>query len=106
MPDDAPEFFDPAEDREERTPREIFLRFGYAPLMPSELIDRQLPGRLWELLYAAAARRFFFPGDYLNDRQLRTLLWSEWLWLRYYAADDDRSEHMKDWPNDELPPKE
>ena len=40
--------------------REIFARYGYAPLPPSELDNQQLAGRLWELLYAAAARRFFW----------------------------------------------
>src|ERR1035437_4010139 len=60
MATDTPEFIDPAEDCPWRSPREIFARYGYAPLPPSELNDRQLPGRLWEWLYAAAARRFFF----------------------------------------------
>jgi hypothetical protein len=80
MPDNAPEFFDPAEDCQERTPREILARRGFTPLPPAELDDRQLPGRLWELLYAAAARRFFFHAtDHLNDRNFYTLLWTEWL---------------------------
>ena len=80
MPDDAPEFCDPVEDCPERSPREILARCGYAPLPPSELDDRQLPGRLWELLYAAAARRFFFCGtDHLSDRELYTLIWEQWL---------------------------
>ena len=49
-------------------------------LPPSELDDRQLPGRLWEWLYAAAARRFFFCStDHLSDRELYTLLWEKWL---------------------------
>src|SRR6266850_7150246 len=80
MPDNAPEFFDPAEDCEWRTPREILSRHDYAPLPPTDLDDCQLPGRLWELLYAAAARRFFFCfSDHLDDRQLYTLLWDQWL---------------------------
>lgn len=81
MPDDdEPPFFDPAEDCEWHTPRAILARHGYAPLPPSELGDRQLPGRLWELLYAAAARRFFFHDtDHLSDRELYTLLMDEWL---------------------------
>jgi hypothetical protein len=73
-------FIDPDEDCPSRSPREIFARYGYAPLPPGELDDRQLPGRLWELLYAAAARRFFFFGtDHLGDRGLYTLLWEQWL---------------------------
>ncbi len=79
MSDDAP-FFDPAEHFDKRTPREILARHGYTPLPPPELTDRQLPGRLWELLYAAAARRFFFCfTNHLNDRAFYTLLWEQWL---------------------------
>jgi hypothetical protein len=80
MPDDEPPIFDPAEDCPWRTPREIFARFGFAPQPPGELNDLQLPGRLWELLYAAAARRFFFHAtDHLSDRGFYTLLWEQWL---------------------------
>jgi hypothetical protein len=80
MPDDIPEFIDPVEDCPERPPREIFARFGYEPLPPLTLTDQQLPGRLWELLYAAASRRFFFSDtNHLSDRQLYTLLWEDWL---------------------------
>ena len=76
----SPDFVDPAEDCPWRSPREIFARYGYAPFAPSELDDRQLPGRLWEWLYAAAARRFFFCStDHLSDRELYTLLWEKWL---------------------------
>lgn len=79
MPDDAP-FFDPAEDCEWQTPRAILGRHGYVPLAPSELDDRQLPGRLWELLYAAAARRFFFHAtDHLSDHELYAELWERGL---------------------------
>ena len=63
MPDHAPEFFDRAEDCEERAPREILARHGFTPLPPSELDDRQLPGRLWELLYAEEADRTPFAPD-------------------------------------------
>jgi len=80
MPDDESEFCDPAEDCPWRSPREIFARFGYALLSPSEINDRQLPGRLWEWLYAAAARRFFLCStNHLSDRELYTLLWDQWL---------------------------
>ena len=54
------ECFDPAEDCPWCSPREILARLGYTPFPPAELDDHQLPCRLWELLYAAAARRFFF----------------------------------------------
>jgi hypothetical protein len=80
MSNGASEFIAPAEDHPRCSPREAFARYGYAPLPPSELDDRQLPGRLWELLYAAAARRFFFCGTgHLGDRSLYTLLWEQWL---------------------------
>ena len=79
MPDDVP-FFDPAEDCAWCSPRTILARHGYTPLPPAELTDHQLPGRLWELLYAAAARRFFFhQTDHLSDREFYSLLWDQWL---------------------------
>ena len=79
MPDDLP-LLDPLEDCAWRTPRQIFARHGYAPLSPAELTDRQLSGRLWELLYAAAARRFYFhQTDHLSAREVYTLLWEQWL---------------------------
>ena len=80
MADDASDFYDPVEDGPWRSPREILARYGYAPLPPAALDDRQLPGRLWELLYAAAARRFFFcSSNHLSDQELYTLLWEQWL---------------------------
>ena len=80
MSSGTPESMEPAEGCPRRSPREIFARYGYAPLPPNELDDRQLPGRLWELLYAAAARRLFFCGtDHLDDRGLYTFLWEQWL---------------------------
>jgi hypothetical protein len=80
MSDDSGKFFDPAEDCPWCPAREILARHGYVPLPPAQLDDRQLPGRLWEFLYAAAARRFFFCGtDHLDDRSLYTLLWEQWL---------------------------
>ncbi len=86
MPHDLPPIFDPAEDCAERTPREILAQHGYTPLSPDELTEGQLPGRLWELLYAAAARRFFFhQTNHLSDRGFYTLLWQEW--LDYPTAD-------------------
>ncbi len=137
MPDDIPEFCDPAEDCPWRSPREILARFGYAPLPPAELDDRQLPGRLWEMLYAAAARRLFICStNHLSDRELYAELWTRGLrepahlpgrnprggwfhdflgswgeaemqsWLRYYASDEERAKHAKEWPKTPMPPKE
>jgi len=80
MPDEIPEFLDPAEDCPWRSPREILARHGYTPPPLSELNDFQLKGRLWELLYAAAGRRLFFHAtDHLSDWQLYRLLQEKWL---------------------------
>lgn len=80
MPGSPPEFIDPAEDCPWSSPREILSRYGYVPSPPNELNNQQLAGRLWELLYAAAARRFFFHNsDHLDDRALYTLLWEHWI---------------------------
>jgi len=80
MPEGTAGFFEPAEDCSSCSPREILARHGYSPSPPGELDDRQLPGRLWELLYAAAARRFYFwSTDHLDDRSLYILLWEQWL---------------------------
>src|ERR1041384_4436766 len=80
MPDDVPEFIDPVEDCPWRPPREIFARYGYVPLAPREINEQQLPGRLWEFLYAAAGRRIFFSHtNHLSDRELYQLLYEEWL---------------------------
>lgn len=80
MPDLNPDFFDPAEDCEDRTPRAIFAERGFTPPAPSEVDERQLPGRLWELIHAAAARRLFFCfTNHLSDRDFLTLLHERWL---------------------------
>jgi hypothetical protein len=80
VPEQSFEFFDPAEDCSWKTPREIFARQGYVPIPPNDLDDQQLPGRLWELLYAGAGRRFFFHStDHLSDREFYVLLWEKWL---------------------------
>jgi hypothetical protein len=80
MSNPDPEFFDPAEDCPWCSRRVIFTRLGYSPLSLAELEDRQLPGRLWELLYAAAARRFFFCfTNHLSDRDFYALLHEQWL---------------------------
>jgi len=80
MPDDRPATAAPGGEYPLRSPREILARHGYIPLAPGELDARQLPGRLWELLYAAAAQRFFFWGtDHLDDRSLYAVLWEKWL---------------------------
>jgi hypothetical protein len=64
----------------QRTPREIFKQLGYIPTPPSQLNEHQLPGRLWEFLYAAAGRSIFFLAtNHLSDRDLYSLLYETWL---------------------------
>ena len=97
MAADTPDFVDPAEDCPWRSPREIFARYGYAPLAPSELNDRQLPGRLWEWLYAAAARRFFFCStDHLSDRELYTQILTDIIEeeVKDLTLDEDSACHI------------
>src|ERR1041385_4468423 len=79
MAEEITNFIDPM-DCSWRSPRKILARFGYNPLRPELLDDRQLPGRLWELLYAAAGRRFFFCfTNHLDDRTFYKILWDKWL---------------------------
>jgi hypothetical protein len=80
MATDTPDLVDPAEDCPWRSPREIFARDGYAPLPPSALDDRQLPGRLWELLHNLALRGFYvLHTDHLSDGELYNGLWQHGL---------------------------
>ncbi|HYG34874.1 MAG TPA: hypothetical protein VEC99_08830 [Clostridia bacterium] len=80
MATDSHDFIDPVEDCPWRSRREIFASLGYTPVPPNELDDQQLRGRLWELVYAAAGRRFFFVNtNHLSDRELYMLLWTQWL---------------------------
>lgn len=127
-------FFDPVEDAEWLTARALFARLGYTPLPPAEVDDQSLPGRLWECLYALAARRFFLHHtDHLSDRELYVWLHDVWFaeevadcppeaetnthtdltdalpddgetWLRYYADEDDRALFAAD--GTPLPPRE
>ena len=71
---------DPFDECPQRTAREILRRLGYEPLPPSQIDDFQIRGRLWELLYALAARRFFlYHTNHLSDRELYTWLYDDWL---------------------------
>ena len=71
---------DPFDECPHRTAREILRRLGYEPLPPSQIDDFQIRGRLWELLYALAARRFYlYDTNHLSDRELYTWLHDDWL---------------------------
>ena len=65
------EVFDPLEHAVWMPARDILIREGFTPLAPEAIDPAQLRGRLWELIYALAARRIFFHGtDHLDDREL------------------------------------
>jgi hypothetical protein len=115
-------------------PREILSREGFQPLPPNHVTSDAVAGRLWELLYALAARRFFFHcTDHLSDAELYRFVY-EWLeelepdiplaaemnchvdcsdagsggdlWVKYYADDETREMMQRDHPNEILPAKE
>ncbi len=74
--------FDPAEDAEWASPRAILVRKGFTPLPPEAVDGAQLRGRLWDLIYALAARRIFLSNtDHLADRAL-------YKWLDAFLDED------------------
>lgn len=114
-------------------PRDILAREGYRPLPPGRISAGALTGRLWELLYALAARRFFFHfTDHLSDAELYRFL-DGWLdepepdipleaemncrvdcsdsasggdlWLKFYADDEMREKIQRDCPDEPMPAK-
>lgn len=94
MSQNAPEHSDAPRRPVFRTTRARFAEKGYVPEPPEELTDTQLPGRLWELIYAAAACGLYFKRtDHLSDRQLYTLLWGQWLDELYPEFENCRQEH-------------
>ena len=117
-------------------PFDELVKDGFAFPPPDKLDDTSLTGKLEELVRAFASRRLFLEHtDHLSDRELYAWLWYDglreemmgfglpfgnchldvlgsWgeddtrLWLRYYATDDERAEHLQDYPDEPLPPKE
>jgi hypothetical protein len=80
MPDPEPDFMDAFDDVDWRPARELFQRLGFEPLPSAALDDFQLPGRLWELIYAMAGRRFYLSHtDHHTDRVLYAWLSDEWM---------------------------
>jgi hypothetical protein len=74
------DFRDPFEDCQWLPARDLFRRLGFTPLAPAEVDDFQLRGRLWELIYALAGRRFYLHHtNHLSDRELYTWLHDNWL---------------------------
>lgn len=65
------EFFDLSDQTNWQPLRVVFARMGYTPPSADELDDFQLPGRLWELIYAFTGRNcFLINTDHLSDREL------------------------------------
>jgi len=59
--------------------REIFHRLGFDPIPTKALDDYQLPGRLWEFIYALAALRLYLScTNHLGDRELYVWLHDKW----------------------------
>lgn len=135
MSDEFPEFLDPCEDCEWMTARDLLARQGFVSPAPETVEDADVRGRLWELLYALAARRIYFSGtDHLSDREFYVWLHEHWLpeetadippeaeintrvdasgsdsgsdtWLKYYATEDIRREFQVEFPDDPMPPHE
>ena len=81
---------------------------GFYVSHTDHLSDREVYAELWthglrdEALLPGKCKTGGWFHDFLGS-------WGEdelQLWLRYYASDEDRAEHVKDWPNDTIPPKE
>jgi len=71
---------DPFDDCPWLPARELFRRLGFEPLAPSVLGDFELRGRLWEFIYALAARRFYLADtNHLSDREVYVWLYDRWL---------------------------
>lgn len=80
MPEENPEFLDPFDDCPWLPARDLFARLGFVPEPPAAINDTDLPGRLWEFIYALAGRRFYLHDtDHLSDRELYVWLYDEWL---------------------------
>lgn len=85
-PDEFSQIMDPHEEAEWRPGREILRRLGYEVEPVECLDDLQLRGKLWELIYALAARRIYLNStDHLSDRELYA--WLDKDWLNDFTAD-------------------
>lgn len=104
---------------------------------PDSLTDQELTVKLWDAIYALALLRVFLSQtDHLSDRELYTLLWTEYLrehtvllpfdensshqlpilgsgseedihlYLKYYADDDWRRMWKHDFPDTVIPPSQ
>ena len=79
MPDSL-DLIDPFDECPWLLARDLFRRLGFEPLPPCAIDDFQLRGRLWEFIYALAARRFYLHNtNLLSDRQVYIWLYDQWL---------------------------
>ena len=81
---------------------------GFYLLHTDHCSDHELYAELWERGLRDPAH---LPGRNPRGGWFHDLLGS-WgdaemqLWLQYYATDEQRAKHAKDWPNDIIPPRE
>jgi hypothetical protein len=95
------DIMDPFDDCPWRTPREILRRLGYEPVPPSAIDDFQIRGRLWELIYALSARRFYlYNTDHLSDRELYAWLHDDWLNVETADVPPEAEWNCRLAPND------
>lgn len=83
MPDDDPTFDEEMEAMENAPMcrgRDILARQGFASPPPGTVPEGEVAGRIWELIYAMAARRHFVHStDHLTDAEFYEWLHREWL---------------------------
>lgn len=120
----------------ETSENEILRAEGIDVPPADDLDDAELTAKLWEIIYALAARNtYLHHTDHLGDRELYTHLVEEafneitkdlvipgWtqhidiigggseedvqIGLRYYDDDESRARWHEHWPDDVIPPKE
>lgn len=81
---------------------------GFYVLRTDHLSDRELYAELWQrgLREPAALPGRMPRGGFFYDFLGSGSDEENALWLRYYASDEERAEHARDWPKIPLPPKE
>lgn len=80
MADDDLKFIDPFAEGPTITGYDLLKQDGVVPPLPGDVAPDQIRGRLWELIYALAARRVFLHStDHLSDAELYAWLHAHWL---------------------------
>jgi len=73
---------------------------------PEELDDKVLSARLWEVIHALLAKSIIICNtDHLDDRELYTLLWKEFLREEYVISPNDvlHLDTTRTGPDDGMP---